>query len=375
MMHQRFKMRCALAYVREEVDFRSSIRISVAMGTYNGAQFLYEQLESLASQQTLPLELVVCDDDSQDATLDILSDFASSAPFPVHVHRNEHRLGFTKNFLRAASLCIGEWVSFCDQDDVWLPNKLSNAANAIVRYKEANLILQKAHVCDENLSKAGTLFPTGFAAGAYGPRKIYGFWLWPGFLQTVRRELLNLSVNTTLPPNYDSGMRLQSHDKWVCMLGNSLGGVVILAPASALYRRHRRTVSNSGGARSMRQRVKKSISVGASRYRFLEQVAIACGNHLREIAVTSNREDWRKMLRASAVAFDRLAGVQARRATIHGSRSILTRTRHFGSLLIRGGYVGPTFVASGWKSAAKDVLAVFTPSLLRRMRNFGNGKN
>ena len=97
--------------------------ISVAMATYNGGRFLREQLDSLNQQTVLPRELVVCDDRSTDNTVRILEEFASQAAFPVKVVVNENRLGFGDNFMKAASLCSGDLISFCDQDDIWYSNK------------------------------------------------------------------------------------------------------------------------------------------------------------------------------------------------------------------------------------------------------------
>jgi glycosyltransferase involved in cell wall biosynthesis len=110
--------------------------ISVAMCTYNGAKYLREQLESIAAQTRLPTELVICDDRSTDSTLDIIRDFANTAPFPVRVHLNSVNLGgaakgITKNFEQASGLCTGVLIAFCDQDDVWLPQKLARMAQTM----------------------------------------------------------------------------------------------------------------------------------------------------------------------------------------------------------------------------------------------------
>ena len=74
------------------------MRISVVMCTYNGAKFLREQLDSIASQILLPDELVVCDDGSTDATLSILKEYACSVKFSVRALCNPSRLGAVKNF-------------------------------------------------------------------------------------------------------------------------------------------------------------------------------------------------------------------------------------------------------------------------------------
>src|SRR4051812_16300560 len=99
--------------------------ISIALATYNGEKYLSAQLESLALQTRLPAELVVCDDCSTDRTIDIIDEFIARAPFPVRVARNESRLGFVNNFMRAAQGCRADLIAFCDQDDIWEPNKLA----------------------------------------------------------------------------------------------------------------------------------------------------------------------------------------------------------------------------------------------------------
>jgi glycosyltransferase involved in cell wall biosynthesis len=101
------------------------VSISIAMTTFNGARFLSAQLASLSSQSVLPLELVVCDDGSSDQTVSLLHSFAAQSPFPVSVIQNAERLGYEKNFIKAASLCRGSVIAFCDQDDIWESDKLA----------------------------------------------------------------------------------------------------------------------------------------------------------------------------------------------------------------------------------------------------------
>lgn len=108
-------------------------RISVALCTCNGERYLAEQLDSLLKQTHTPYELVVCDDASQDGSAAILKSFAAHAPFPVRIFLNPQRLGISANFEQAIRLCAGNVIALCDQDDIWLPNKLTMFAESFRR--------------------------------------------------------------------------------------------------------------------------------------------------------------------------------------------------------------------------------------------------
>lgn len=347
-----------------------SMRISVAMATYNGDKFLDEQLKSLSSQHLLPTELVVTDDGSSDSTLELLRAFAETAPFPVRIHENEHNLGFSDNFLKAAKLCSGDWVAFCDQDDVWLPNKLEDAARAIARHANVTLILQNAILCNADLTQRGRLFPAKIKAGHHGTGSQYAFWVWLGFLQTIKADLFHELINSDRPPNYFPGHAFQSHDKWTCMVANAIGGIVVLDGAAALYRRHDAALTGQYLAQSASERLVKAMSVGADHYAFLAKVAESTARYLHQIADTCQRTDWRTKLLRSAVGFSRLAKIQTSRAGLYCSTSFFGRVSFFLSVLIRGGYVGPALVAMGWKSAAKDLSFTFG---FMRLRGGGQG--
>ena len=96
--------------------------VSIAMATYNGARYVRDQIESLLAQDYPIHEIVVCDDGSQDGTLDILREYESPS---FRVFLNESNLGFIKNFEKACGLCEGDYIALCDQDDVWTTNKIS----------------------------------------------------------------------------------------------------------------------------------------------------------------------------------------------------------------------------------------------------------
>ncbi len=130
-------------------------RISVAMCTYNGEKYLREQLQSIAAQTRLPDEMVVCDDGSSDATSEIIEEFARTAPFPVRFIRNPQNLGSTKNFEKAIGLCAGDLIALCDQDDIWMPEKLACQAEMMERDPELGGVFSDAELIDASSRPIG----------------------------------------------------------------------------------------------------------------------------------------------------------------------------------------------------------------------------
>jgi glycosyltransferase involved in cell wall biosynthesis len=124
-------------------------RVSVAMCTYNGAQFLSQQLASLAQQSWQPDELVVCDDRSADSSIFIVKEFAKTAPFKVSLYENERNLGYVQNFEQAIQRCSGDIVFLCDQDDVWHPDKIKRCVAAFESQPDVGLVLHGFNWVDD----------------------------------------------------------------------------------------------------------------------------------------------------------------------------------------------------------------------------------
>lgn len=122
---------------------------SVAMCTYNGAQFIEEQLRSIIDQ-TIPVgEVVVCDDRSTDETLVIIEKIAKETSIPIRIYINETNLGCVANFEKAISLCNGEVIFLSDQDDIWMPNKVEVITRWFDQHPTMNVVFGDAILIDE----------------------------------------------------------------------------------------------------------------------------------------------------------------------------------------------------------------------------------
>ena len=131
--------------------------ISIAIATYNGEKYLAEQLDSIL-QQTYPAsEIIIIDDCSSDNTVDILQKYANQYP-QIKLHQNEANLGACLSFAKAIRLCNGDYIALADQDDVWLPKKLTTLLDNI---GDSLLIHSDAFIVDENLNILANTFSKG----------------------------------------------------------------------------------------------------------------------------------------------------------------------------------------------------------------------
>lgn len=212
---------------------------SVAMATYNGCPFIEEQLESIASQSQVPDEVVIGDDQSDDATHDVIRTVSRRHPrLQIRFRRNAERLGTTRNFQEIAGRCTGDVVVFCDQDDVWLPNRIARIADIFESDPELGYV-----ACDgEFIDGAGKPVPaTLFSAIDFqGPeRELYRSGgalhvllrrnVITGAALAVRRDLLI----RTLP--FEPGW---VHDYYLGFALAALGRGALLDDCLIRYRRH-----------------------------------------------------------------------------------------------------------------------------------------
>ncbi|CVI73539.1 Putative glycosyltransferase EpsE [Clostridiales bacterium CHKCI001] len=118
------------------------MKISVALATYNGEKYLTEQLESLYSQTYQPDEVIVCDDDSTDKTVSIIESFINQYQLQDKwkIFKNEKNRGYANNFYKALSLCHGDIIFFCDQDDIWNCEKIEIMGNLMKQNADIQML-------------------------------------------------------------------------------------------------------------------------------------------------------------------------------------------------------------------------------------------
>jgi glycosyltransferase involved in cell wall biosynthesis len=205
--------------------------ISIAMATYNGEKFLEQQLQSLSQQTRLPTELIICDDTSSDSTIEIIKRFSQTAPFPVKLVVNEQRLGWRQNFVKAASLCASEYIGFCDQDDVWLPEKLATVQSHLDKTRA--IFLQHGY---RTIDSAGALLSGPMT---YEYLKRGGPWVHSyGLNQVFHRSLIEFFDLWELSRDQIHANEKMPHDEFSTFLASLLGKIVTINDVLLHYRQH-----------------------------------------------------------------------------------------------------------------------------------------
>lgn len=321
--------------------------LSVACTTYNGAAWLAAQLESLRAQTRLPNELVVGDDGSHDATLDLLRDFAARAPFAVHVTRNPARLGPAQNFAAVIARCAGDWIALADQDDVWHPQKLARVSAVLASRPEVGAVVVNADLVDAELRPLGRTYweTMGFSPRAdvdLGPGRAFEVLLRRSFAagatMTFRAALRALVL--PIPAGW-------VHDQWIALLAGAVSGVVGLAQPLNAYRQHAGQVR---GARS------PAVAPGAhvALARGLPRASYAAeAEALEALGQRLRGPDARPPLAVQPGVLERLERRRhhlLRRGAMPASR--LRRLRAIAAEIANGGYWRESH---GWRSILKDL--------------------
>lgn len=208
-------------------------KVSIAMATYNGERFLRKQLDSLFKQTILPYEVIVVDDCSKDNTIKILEEYKKNNGLIYYI--NDQNKGVNKTFERALKECTGDYIMFCDQDDIWFPNKIEITLNKMLEIEnnkpaivssqciniDANdkILTYKKKKYKDPLSLEATLIDKGFSQGCS--------------LMINKKLISNLN---TFPENR------KLYDAYISFAGACIGNKYNICEPLMYYRRHDQNV-------------------------------------------------------------------------------------------------------------------------------------
>lgn len=216
-------------------------RVDILLATYNGERFLAEQLASLTAQSWRDWRLIVRDDGSSDDTLGILHRWKERTGASVLlIEDGEKGCGACGNFARLLAASDSPFFAFCDQDDVWKPEKLEALMSALV-------VAEEEHGRDEPVLAFCDLVPVAqdLAPIAHSFRHFVG--LAVPDREAVARHLLLQNFVTGCAMMGNAALRQAAlpvppeavmHDWWLAMVAANMGRIVEVPEGLVLYRQH-----------------------------------------------------------------------------------------------------------------------------------------
>lgn len=219
--------------------------VEILLATYNGAQYIREQLDSILSQDYKCWGVRVCDDASTDNTYSILKEYQEKNPDKFVITRNEQGFGSAKkNFMNLIKNSTCDYVMCCDQDDVWLPNKISLTMQVMEEAEQGDipvLVHTDLKVVDADLNVLSeSFFEHSNFRKQFKLNQIVIQNFVTGCTMMMNRPLVELLSRIE---DCDS---ILMHDWVASIIATSVGKVVFVDAPTILYRQH---AINSVGAK------------------------------------------------------------------------------------------------------------------------------
>ncbi len=202
----------------------TDIRVSVAMTSYNGERYIKEQIDTILNNLSEKDELIISDDGSTDGTLSIIKAYTDTR---VKLVAGPCK-GVVKNFENALMHCKGQYIFLSDQDDIWMPDKVST----VLPLLETNiLVCHNADIYDNNADAVIDTIQNKIGCNGTVLKNVWKN-SFIGCCMAFRRELLD----RTLP--FPDERLIHIHDWWLGLIALKSGPVAFEARSLIRYRIH-----------------------------------------------------------------------------------------------------------------------------------------
>ena len=225
------------------------MKIHILLSTYNGEQFLAEQIQSIQQQTVQDWKLLIRDDGSTDRTREIIQEFVAQDSRIHWINENESKnLGVIKSFHNLAQFEEADVYFFSDQDDVWLPQKLElslaearkyPAEMPLLVYMDLTVVNQDLEVLSISMIRSQSGHANTELVQELTENTV------TGGVAMVNHALIQLWNQTE---------DILMHDWYLALLATAFGKLVYIDQSGELYRQHEHNVL---GARTWSKRIRK----------------------------------------------------------------------------------------------------------------------
>lgn len=229
--------------------------ICIIMAVYNGETYLAEQIDSILQNSYQNFTLHIFNDNSGDRSRQIIEDYAEKHPGKIYGHHHTENHGVVRNFLEGTSVMDADYYMFCDQDDIWLPDKIQQSLQSMEQLEakfphQPCVIFGDARVVNQDLQEIAPSFQkqSGYHTQSLDPahilmeNKLIGCTML--FNKATQQKI------ETVPPE------VRMHDWWIALIGSVFGQIAYLDKPLLLYRQHgKNVVGNTSFTAYIRNRI------------------------------------------------------------------------------------------------------------------------
>lgn len=220
--------------------------IDILLASYNGEKYITEQIDSIINQTYKDWFLYIKDDCSTDNTINIIRNYENTYKDKIKVITSDIKSGSAKdNFFSMLKYSENEYIMTCDQDDVWLPNKIEITLNKMMEAEKEDedmpiLVHTDLKVVDEKLNKItdSLIKMQNLDSSRDKLNNLLVQNIVTGCTVMVNRKLLQYII--AIPK------QAIMHDWWMALIASSLGKLIFIEESTVLYRQHD---SNGVGAK------------------------------------------------------------------------------------------------------------------------------
>lgn len=235
-------------------------QVAILMSTYNGERYLADQIKSIQNQSYPNWHLYIRDDGSKDNTINIIQKYADADKRITLTNYNAiTNVGVTSSFMKLLQSANADFYMFCDQDDVWLKDKIELAVNQmqVNNYLATPLcVFTELQVVNQNL---------------HPMHLMNGNQVWfdlPHFLVgncvTGCTMMINQALKNSLKISDTNFHQIYLHDWWIGMVASVVGKLIYIPKPTILYRQHANNVEGSKPT-NMLTLIKRSLNLGKER--------------------------------------------------------------------------------------------------------------
>lgn len=232
-------------------------KVAILLSTYNGEKYLSEQIKSIIGQSYKYWVLYIRDDGSNDKTLQIINDFCQKNVNIIYLaDSSKENIGVKKSFFELVKFTQEKYIMFCDQDDVWLPDKVSDTleffksqeieGEPLLVYTDLEVVNQKLKTESQSMIRTQKLRRNNSLSSILVQNPI------TGCTSMINRSLIDILRTPGNEKNFIM------HDWWMGLVAATFGNVVLLDKATILYRQHS---NNAVGYQTRLQRMKNSLNI------------------------------------------------------------------------------------------------------------------